>query len=254
MTVGRIALEIAVERAVTLGLRELVVGTREMIHPDEEIAGIGQRLRHHLQDVEFFGRRRKIFLVDAPLRLEHLRQVRIVEDRQPVWLRLENGLECSAKTLDALERQTVDQVNTDGTKALVTRREDPLALGVPKVLDFGIAKIAGAAALGQNLTTDGSLLGTPAYMAPERFRRGPYGPKSDVYSLGTVLYEMLAGRLPFIPSSPDPLALVAMQVEDEPPSLTNRMCFDQPIKRIACGGNRQFPGVTVEFCRQLPLA
>jgi serine/threonine-protein kinase len=89
----------------------------------------------------------------------------------------------------------------------------------PKILDFGIAKIAGAAALGQNLTTDGSLLGTPAYMAPERFRRGPYGPKSDVYSLGTVLYEMLTGRLPFIPASADPLALVAMQVEDEPPPL-----------------------------------
>ncbi len=89
----------------------------------------------------------------------------------------------------------------------------------PKILDFGIAKIAGAAALGQNLTIDGSLLGTPAYMAPERFRRGSYGPKSDIYSVGTVLYEMLSGRLPFVPSSPDPLALVAMQVEDEPPPL-----------------------------------
>jgi CheY-like chemotaxis protein len=89
----------------------------------------------------------------------------------------------------------------------------------PKILDFGIAKIAGAAALGQNLTVDGSLLGTPAYMAPERFRRGPYDTKSDIYSVGTVLYEMLSGRLPFVPSSPDPLALVAMQVEDEPPPL-----------------------------------
>jgi CheY-like chemotaxis protein len=98
---------------------------------------------------------------------------------------------------------------------------------IPKILDFGIAKIAGATALGQNLTTDGSLLGTPAYMAPERFRRGPYGPKSDVYSLGTVLYEMLAGRLPFIPSSPDPLALVAMQVEDEPPPL-KPLCPEVP--------------------------
>jgi CheY-like chemotaxis protein len=93
---------------------------------------------------------------------------------------------------------------------------------VPKILDFGIAKITGAAALGQNLTVDGSLLGTPAYMAPERFRRGHYGPKSDVYSVGTVLYEMLSGRLPFVPSSPDPLALVAMQTEDEPPPLRPR--------------------------------
>jgi CheY-like chemotaxis protein len=90
---------------------------------------------------------------------------------------------------------------------------------VPKVLDFGIAKIAGDTALGRSITLDGSLLGTPAYMAPERFRRGPYGPKSDVYSVGTMLYEMLSGRLPFMPASADPLALVAMQAEDEPPAL-----------------------------------
>jgi CheY-like chemotaxis protein len=90
---------------------------------------------------------------------------------------------------------------------------------VPKVLDFGIAKIAGETALGRSLTLDGSLLGTPAYMAPERFRRGPYGPKSDVYSVGAMLYEMLSGRLPFMPVSADPLALVAMQAEDEPPML-----------------------------------
>jgi CheY-like chemotaxis protein len=90
---------------------------------------------------------------------------------------------------------------------------------VPKVLDFGIAKIAGDTAFGRHITLDGSLLGTPAYMAPERFRRGPYGSKSDVYSVGTMLYEMLSGRLPFMPVSADPLALVAMQAEDEPPAL-----------------------------------
>jgi CheY-like chemotaxis protein len=93
---------------------------------------------------------------------------------------------------------------------------------VPKILDFGIAKITGEVAIGQNLTVDGSLLGTPAYMAPERFRRGPYGPKSDVYSVGVMLYEMLAGRLPFIPPSADPLALVTMQAEEEPPPLRLR--------------------------------
>ncbi len=93
---------------------------------------------------------------------------------------------------------------------------------LPKVLDFGIAKLAAESAIGQRLTIDGSLLGTPAYMAPERFRRGPYGSKSDVYSVGVMLYEMLAGRLPFIPSSADPLALVAMQAEEDPPPLRLR--------------------------------
>jgi CheY-like chemotaxis protein len=90
---------------------------------------------------------------------------------------------------------------------------------VPKILDFGIAKIVGESAIAGNLTLDGTLLGTPAYMAPERFRRGPYGPKSDVYSVGAMLYEMLAGRLPFIPASADPLALVALQSEEEAPPL-----------------------------------
>jgi serine/threonine protein kinase len=94
---------------------------------------------------------------------------------------------------------------------------------VPKILDFGIAKIVGEAVVLGNITLDGTLLGTPAYMAPERFRRGPYGPPSDVYSVGTMLYEMLAGRLPFVPVSPDPLALVALQTEEEPQPLRTRL-------------------------------
>jgi CheY-like chemotaxis protein len=93
---------------------------------------------------------------------------------------------------------------------------------VPKILDFGIAKMAGEVAIGRSLTVDGSLLGTPAYMAPERFRRGPYGTKSDVYSVGAMLYEMLTGRLPFVPGSADPLALVAMQAAEDPPPLRAR--------------------------------
>jgi len=104
---------------------------------------------------------------------------------------------------------------------------------VAKILDFGIAKLAAEAAIGQSLTIDGSLLGTPAYMAPERFRRGPYGASSDIYSVGAMLYEMLTGRLPFIPSSADPLALVAMQAEEDPPPLrTRRPDIPLPLEKL----------------------
>jgi CheY-like chemotaxis protein len=128
---------------------------------------------------------------------------------------------------------------------------------VPKILDFGIAKMSTEAAIGQSLTVDGSLLGTPAYMAPERFRRGPYGPKSDVYSLGAMLYEMLSGRLPFIPSSADPLALVAMQAEEDPPPLRLR-CPDLPppldaLVRAALDRNPEARPEADQLARRLAL-
>jgi len=94
---------------------------------------------------------------------------------------------------------------------------------VPKVLDFGIAKIVGEAALAQKLTVEGWVLGTPVYMAPERFRSQGYDGKPDVYSLGVMLYEMLVGRLPFVPPPDDPMAVIAMHTSraPTPPSRLN---------------------------------
>jgi CheY-like chemotaxis protein len=91
---------------------------------------------------------------------------------------------------------------------------------VVKVLDFGISKIVGDAALAQNLTLEGSILGTPAYMAPERFGGGgQYGGKSDVYAVGVTLFQMLEGRLPFVNPAGEPMALAMMHINDEPPPL-----------------------------------
>jgi CheY-like chemotaxis protein len=89
---------------------------------------------------------------------------------------------------------------------------------VVKVLDFGIAKIAGEQALLQHLTIEGSILGTPAYMAPERFSNKPFDGKSDVYSLGVTLFQLLEGRLPFVASG-DPMAVAMMHMNDAVPAL-----------------------------------
>src|SRR5262249_35788784 len=75
--------------------------------------------------------------------------------------------------------------------------------GHVKILDFGLAKLLdqpSCGSLGQTATYDtrpGVVLGTPAYMAPEQVRGAPADARSDIFSLGTVLYEMLTGRRPF---------------------------------------------------------
>jgi serine/threonine protein kinase len=66
--------------------------------------------------------------------------------------------------------------------------------GTWKVADFGIAKIAEAAG---DLTVSGVVIGTPAYMAPERLEGKPATPATDLYSTGVVLYEALTGRKAF---------------------------------------------------------
>ena len=61
--------------------------------------------------------------------------------------------------------------------------------GVPRIMDFGLAKLAGVDAAG----TDDNLIGTPKYMSPEHFNGRPLTARSDVFALGLILYEMVAG-------------------------------------------------------------
>ena len=67
-----------------------------------------------------------------------------------------------------------------------------------KVLDFGFSHLPGDVAEAR-----GRIVGTPEYMAPEQARGAPADPRADVYSLGVVLYEMLAGRVPFAGEYPE---------------------------------------------------
>ena len=87
--------------------------------------------------------------------------------------------------------------------------------GVPKIMDFGIAKRSDFA---RDLTATGVILGTPGYLSPEQAegRSTSIGPGSDVFALGVMLYEMLAGQRPF-----DGLSEVEVMkqiIHDDPPS------------------------------------
>ncbi|MEP6716338.1 MAG: protein kinase [Terriglobia bacterium] len=84
--------------------------------------------------------------------------------------------------------------------------------GQAKVMDFGISRSYAPGA-----TVTGSLIGTPAYMAPEQIEGKPPGPQSDIYALGLILYEMFTGCSPFRADSPVSLALMQIQVQPKPP-------------------------------------
>ncbi len=90
---------------------------------------------------------------------------------------------------------------------------------VVKVLDFGIAKLLDDDARGRNLTVEGGIIGTPAYMAPERFRGVTPSGAADVYSVGVMLFQMLSGQLPFIAPDSDLVAIAMMHFNKEPPAL-----------------------------------
>jgi serine/threonine-protein kinase len=89
-----------------------------------------------------------------------------------------------------------------------------------KVLDFGIAK----AVMGEDdvqLTGDGRIIGTPRYMSPEQILAEPLDHRSDIYSLGCILYEMLCGAPPFEQSSTT--ALMISHTQDPPPTFAQRL-------------------------------
>jgi eukaryotic-like serine/threonine-protein kinase len=89
-----------------------------------------------------------------------------------------------------------------------------------KIIDFGIVKLLGdaAAAFGAAaLTNTGLVVGTPAYMAPEQAMGRAVDPRTDLYAAGVILFEMLAGRLPF--HDPDPLKLMTMHVRAPVPRI-----------------------------------
>jgi CheY-like chemotaxis protein len=93
---------------------------------------------------------------------------------------------------------------------------------VVKLLDFGLSKIWGPSGEETQITMSlgDTVVGTPAYMAPERLLNAEYDGRSDVYSLGVIMYRMLCGRAPFETDGNAKYAVAMMQLTAEPPSMS----------------------------------
>ncbi|MEU8010433.1 serine/threonine-protein kinase [Micromonospora parva] len=152
------------------------------------------------------------------------------ESRLPWREAVTIGAEVSSALATAHARGVVHRDVTPGNVMLTST-------GV-KVVDFGISALVGESEKGP----DGALLGTPAYLAPERLDNGQVSPATDVYAVGLLLYRMLTGRLPWQASTttqmlrahmyndPDPMPPVP-GLPDEVTDLVRRCLAKQPGDR-----------------------
>jgi serine/threonine protein kinase len=124
---------------------------------------------------------------------------------------LENVLENVLEGLDHGERLGIAHRDLKPENLLIA--DD----GRVKIADFGVARALGNATPGAVVTATGTI-GTPAYMAPEQALGGELTPATDLYSLGIVGWELLAGRAPFDPGD-NPAALLYRQVHQAVPPL-----------------------------------
>ena len=123
-----------------------------------------------------------------------------------------------ADALDFMHRQSF--IHRDVKPDNIIFRGDDSAV----ITDFGIARAANSVT---RMTLTGSILGTPHYMSPEQARGKKIDPRSDLYSLGIVLFKMLAGHLPY--DAEDQFSICAMHVNEPIPRLPDDLAHLQEI-------------------------
>lgn len=144
------------------------------------------------------------------------------------------------KALEHAHQQGVVHRDIKPENIMVCRQPDSPAREIVKVLDFGTAKIFDAKAqielqsdstsVRAQLTRVGSLVGTPAYMSPEQGRAEQVDARSDIYSAGVLLFELLCGRPPFLGETP--LQIVARHVHEAPPAPSSLVSIPRELERI----------------------
>ena len=156
-----------------------------------------------------------------------------------------------------IARQVVGALDYAHRRGLVHRDIKPenimLYEGEALVADFGIA-LAVRSGHGARVTEDGIVIGTPLYMSPEQALGDPVDPRSDLYSVGCVLYEMLAGAPPYVGDSA--MAITAQKLVDPVPPLAQRRDEVSPeiqialAKALACRADDRF-ATAAEFAAAL---
>ena len=139
-------------------------------------------------------------------------------------LKLDEALDIAIQTaagLQAAHEKGVVHRDIKSTNLMVTPQ------GQVKIMDFGLAQLAERS----KLTKTESMLGTPAYMSPEQAQRLPTDRRTDIWSLGVVIYEMVTGRLPF-EGEREQAVLYSIVQEDQEPITALRVGVPTELDRI----------------------
>lgn len=140
-----------------------------------------------------------------------------------------------AAALDAAHRQGMVHMDVKPGNVLVT------AEGQVKLADFGIAKALNEGAETDLTAEGGTIMGTATYLSPEQAQGQKVGPRSDVYSLAVVLYEMMTGRPPFI--GDNPVEIARKHVEEAP----------QPPRRLGVDIAQSLEAITLKGLAKSPV-
>ncbi|MDX3001791.1 serine/threonine-protein kinase [Kribbella solani] len=164
----------------------------------------------HIVGVYDFGQENDKFYLVMELVEGRSVATELTEDGPLPWARAIEIVQQAAAGLAVAHAENVVHRDIKPSNLMVS------ADGRVKVADFGIAQIQGAET--NDLTVTGQILGTPHYLSPERARGLQAGPESDVYALGCVLYQLVAGRPPFTGDHPTAVLYQHVDATPVPPS------------------------------------